>query len=215
MGYKQIDGNKTILVNERGEVRENLRNLPPDSDRFIFEVDKKGKRKNVWPKLIISYDTDGREDVRLLPEVVLKTHGKLPNQLECSADDFKAVDGNKLNCAEENVEYVGDGSFSKGSPYKSKDSEKKAQKPEPEAEPEPEPEDPEVEENPEAEEELSDLAKGSADLKATEAVNVIKKYDFQELKDSGFYTEDADNPRVTVAEAWKKAEKDYREANAE
>jgi hypothetical protein len=205
MGYRQIDGNKPLLIHENGKVRNGLRNLPPDSDRFVYHYDKSGKPSTKhWPKLIISHDSDGNDDVRLLPEVQMKTHGQLPNSLVCNPDDFKALDGDKTNCALDNLEYVGDGSFKKKSPYK-----EKKEAPPAEAQPEEEIEtsEPEIDEEPE--EEIEEAYKTSLLYKATEAVEIIKQGDFEELLDSGFLDEEED--RVTVVEAWGKAEKEYKE----
>lgn len=209
MGYKQIDGNKNILIHENGKVREGLRNLPEDSDRFVYSRDKKGNvKKSVWPKLIVASDIDGREDIRLLPEVVLKHHGKLPEKVECSPTDFEAKDDDKTNCALENIEYVGDASFSKKAPYKGKpEDEKEGDVPEePEAEAEEAPE--ETEEAEEAPEEPT--VKKSKDMNASEAASFIKQYDFSELEDMDFLSEDED--RVTVTEAWESARKKFEDS---
>lgn len=212
MPYKQIDKTK-ILVHESGRVREEMRNLPDDSDRFLYSRNKDGEIKNEWPKLIIEQDSEGREDIRLLPELVLKYHGDLPPSLRCSAKDFEAADGNKLNCSIENVKYIGAGFSGQKSPYK-----------EPPAPAEPNDSDSEPAEGedvedgkakvaaaPPADEPPSDLAKGSGALNVKQAAAVIRKYDFAELSDSGFLDKDED--RVTVLQAWESAKKAWQEEN--
>lgn len=233
MGYKQIDGVKDILVNEKGQVRHLLRNLPPDSDRFEYARDDDGQKLNEWPMIVVDVDEEGEEDKRLLPEVVLKLHGKLPDKVDCTRSDFESKSGTKhrpIDSAIDNVKYVGDGSAAKGgSPYKqSPDKEKEQEQEAPankeqevveetqEAEQTPEEKtDQEIDRpTPEGGEEISDLQKGSGALTAKRAQEIIKKYDFEELSDAGFYTEDTrdGDVRVTVKDAWEKKQKDFEES---
>lgn len=223
MGYKQVDGNKNILVNERGQLRHGLRNLPPDSDRIIYERNKDGSVANEWPKVVVDVNQGGKEDVRLLPELVMKEHGELPRSLSCAKGDFKSKSGSKHNitdCALENIEYVGSGSAKAQKPYKDAPEKEKDTGAEAKAAPEP-PESKKVEAAEKAqaadtpkvktEGEMSDLAKGSGELNAKEAIKIINNYDFEELQDLGFYTEEErdGDVRVTVQEAWEKKKKEY------
>lgn len=239
MGYKQIDGNKSLLIDEKGRVREGLRNLTVDSDRFLYKKDKEGKIQNEWPRIIISHDADGHKDVRLMPEVVMKEHGKLPRSLECSPDDFKAEDGDKTNVSLDNIEYVGEGSLKKkdSSPYKAEEKpesdlafpnqpfdeadkyEDAADEAERIRQPAPAGEKDSAAKKPAATTErqtttprkpVSDLEKGSSGLNAKDAIATIKKYEFGELKDADFLSEDED--RVTVVEAWQSAEKQWKQS---
>lgn len=216
MAYVQVDGNKDILVNEKGQVREGLRNLPEDSDRFEYEYDSEGNKQDEWPYVVVDIDSDGNEDKRLLPEIVMKTHGEIPRNVKCSRSDFKAKEGHKANpltSGLDNIEYVGDASTKseKGKPYTQPPQQEQADAGE--AEPA---ESTEVvqggEEAPTPEdqpENLSDLGKGSAELSAKRAIEIIEKYELEELQDLGFFTEDSPGhkARVTVVAAWKKKKK--------
>jgi len=255
MGYEQIDGVKNILVNEKGFVRQGLRTLSWDDDRFEYQYDDNGQKKNEWPLVVVDIDEDGTEDKRLLPALVLKEHGKLPRQLPVSAKDFKAKNGKKLppNCHIDNIEYVGDGKFEGQKPYAEppektkKDEEpegqqvqhKTADKGAPEssgipddlekatnekvadtadleedaegeaADDAPKEGKPEVSSGQGPEPEPSDLMKGSGALKAKRAIEIISNFEYDELEDVGFYTEDARDKgvRVTVKEAWEAKKK--------
>lgn len=251
MGYVQIDGVKDILVNEKGQVREELRTLPWDSDRIEYTYDEHGNKKNEWPLIVVDIDEDGTEDKRLLPALVLKEHGELPRKMPVSRGDFEAKNGKKLppHCNIDNIEYVGDGSFKESSPYKAPPEDQKGQE-EPEGqqvehktaeedapetsgipddlaeatnekieeteevdpdieEPEEEKERPDVASPNAPDKEPSDLMKGSKELTAKRSIEIIRNFEYEELLDVGFYTEEEreDGPRVTVEEAWKTKKK--------
>lgn len=226
MGYKQIDGVKSILVKQTGELREGLRNLPPDSDRIEYVYDKAGNKKNEWPIVIVDISGEGTEDKRLLPEIVMKHHGELPKNVKCSREDFKSKSGSKSNILDsniENLEYVGDASTEKKKPYKDAPGKEATAKDEA---PEPEPEEPETKSakkagdepkgKPKIDNEPSDLMKGSGALNAKEAIKIINNYEFEELVDVGFFTEperDGD-PRVTVVDAWNAKKNQAKEAQS-
>lgn len=236
MGYIQVDGNKEILVKETGECRHGLRNLPADSDRFEYQYDEGGNKANEWPYVVVAVDSDGVEDKRLLPELVMKIHGKLPDKIDCSPEDFESKSGSKSNPLDSNInniEYVGDASVkgkSGSSPYKKPpEEEKKAETKdepedkkaeEPETPPAPEPEDSPPDEGekqpgekPEIPDDKPDLMKGSGALNAKEAIKIIRDFEYEELIDVGFYTEDdrEDGVRVTVEEAWEAKKKSAEE----
>lgn len=258
MGYQQIDGVKNILVNQKGQIRQGLRTLPLDSDRYVYELDENNNKKNAWPSIIVEVDSDGTEDIRLLPELVLKEHGKLPRQVSCTRDDFESVNGKKLppHCHIDNIKYVGDGSFQAQKPYAGSPEETKAdgkqadtQKSPPgkkvkhttatesgedsdktgalpggmdEADEESSSDEPAppnggdpVEKPPvssDGGDEPSDLMKGSGELTAKRAIEIIRNFEYEELVDVGFYTEDDrdDGERVTVTDAWESKKKSSR-----
>jgi len=224
MGYKEIPGGVEALAHEDGKFRIGLRNLPPDSDRIIYFKDQKGVKQNEWPIFVIRKPFNGPERRMFLPEAVLKAHGKIPVNADCEASDFKSKSGSKMKLSDaaiDNVEYKP--SEHGNSPYKSKPKEEPAQDGTPEepigTSPETEPqadadEAPKADESTKVAEEaesISDVAKGSANLTAKEAIAIIGKYDFEELRDLNFYTEDERDrgPRVTVTEAWENKKEDF------
>lgn len=257
MGYEQIDGVKNILVNEKGQIRRGLRTLPLDADRYIYQLDESGNKKNMWPEIVVQVDSSGSQDVRLLPELVLKEHGKLPRQVPCSREDFEAINGEKLppHCHIDNIKYVGDGSFEAQQPYAGSPEDTKQDGDDAATQESPEGQkvkhttatesgedksgaglpdelaettnkqlsdesgegaaDEDVDKPPvssDGGDEPSDLMKGSGELKAKRAIELIRNFEYEELVDVGFYTEgDRDKgERVTVKDAWESKKKSAR-----
>lgn len=209
MGYKQIDGTKQVLVHENGRLRLGLRNLPEDSDRILRNYDDEGNPKNEWPRVVVAINPEGKDDIRLLPEIVLKEHGRLPRKAQCEPEDFESQSGEKWRMTDssvENVEYVGEASLAK-KPYKGDPKKDDSGDPDSQASATataPEPEAPETE-KPKVKDEPTPLMKGSGELTAKEAISVIRNFEYEELADAGFYTEEQreGGKRVTVEEAWK------------
>lgn len=213
MGYEQIDGNKNILVNERGQVREDLSNIKPH-----YEYDEEGNiDTDRWPTVVVQSSTEG-QDRRLLPAEVLKLHGDLPKNGNYTRDMFDAKDGDKTNCAKENIIY---NESAPSQPYKSKPGE---EEPKGSEEPKNQPtgtvvEDPtktagskssqgstEDDQEPEENSSGNKITGQSQDYNATEAQEIIKNNSFEDLQAAGFYNE-LDGPkdeRVTVTEQWEK-----------
>ena len=240
MGYKQIDGNKPFLIHDSGRIRHGLRNLPEDSDRILYDREADGSKKNVWPQLILSSDTGDGQDIRLIPEILLKEHGKLPRGLPCQAADFIPRDGNRLNVDFSNIKYVGSEAAStppyNPPPAKAKKptpddtppvvKKKPVPPPPPKARPKPTPEQAKKAEHAETDilskltpkapspsdnQVTTDFQKGSGNLTAKKACAVISKYDYEELVDAGFYQEDKlSDPRQTVMDAWKASERQHK-----
>jgi len=221
MGYKEIPGGVEALAHEDGKFRIGLRNLPQDSDRFIFETDEKGQKLNEWPTFVIRKPFNGPERRALLPEAVLKAHGKIPPNANCVAEDFESKSGSKVKLSDSRIDNIVYKPAAEGnSPYKkapvtAKDNATDTNGPEPDveshdadADSDSTPDAPITEDSTKVANEgeaMSDIAKGSAELTAKKAIEIIEKFDFEELRDLNFYTEeDRDRgPRVTVKEAWE------------
>jgi hypothetical protein len=217
MAYEQIDGNKNILVNEKGQLREELRNIDPD-----YEYDDDGNvDKEKWPTVVVQSDTEGT-DRRLLPAEVLKIHGDLPINGHYTPNMFDAEDGDKTNCSKENIIYNAD---APKKPYKSdpsKESEDEEPKTsgkvvhDPTKEAQKNADDSGDAEEPEEEKEGNssgnNIVGQSGDFNATEAIEIINNNSFADLEEADFFNEDElNNPRTTVVEAWEKKEKQAAE----
>lgn len=239
MGFIEIPGGQEVLVHEDGRVRLGLRNLPKDSQRLKWPTDKDGNRKNVWPELVIKTSLNEPDRKMLLPEAVLKAHGKIPPHVVCEQDDFTPKNGSRTRMSDsaiKNLEYDVSGKAKKpdadGAGFidkpenrkKKEDSEPKGDDSE-NAPAAPHPDDEGSDEkgndvpkaNPDAKnasEGLEKLKKGSAELNAKEAIQIIEDYDFEELRDLAFYSEDDRDrgPRTTVTEAWEKKVAEYEES---
>lgn len=218
MGYKQIPGSVDMFANEKGTFRIGLRNLYPDDNRLRYKRNYKNELLDKWPEVVVRTE-EAEEELRMLvPEAIFKAHGVIPQQTICEEEDFELKDGKKYDHHKwhiDNIEYKG----GKKQPYKGKPEpiDVESQSDESPDEPPKEPEASQPDEEPTAppettpEQNVNDnpLAKGSAELSAKEAVEIIESYEFEELEDLGFYTEDQrDRPRKTVQDAWaqKKAE---------
>lgn len=215
MGYKEIPGGVQAMAHEDGKFRIGLRNLPPDSDRFVYKKDKQGNKLNEWPEFVIRKGFAGPERRMILPEAVMKAHGKIPPSANVTPDDFESKSGSKVNFADSRIDNVIYKPSEHGnSPYKGK-PEKKSSAPKkedtPTGEPEPQQSNDESTQVAKEAESMSDIAKGSGELTAKEAIEIIDKYDFEELRDLNFYTEDKRDrgPRVTVKDAWENKKEEY------
>jgi len=204
MSYKQIPGSVQMFVNEKGTFRIGLRNLYPDDNRLLYKRDKENNLIDEWPDVVVRTEDESDPLVMSVPEAILKAQGVIPSSVECDSGDFEIKKGAKYkpaNWGQDNIEYTG----AKKTPYKGKPKE---------VEPEPEPKQPteppkKAEEQTESKEPAevkikeNPLSKGSAELSAKEAVEIIETYDYEELEDIGFYTEDTlSRPRKTVQDAW-------------
>lgn len=212
MGYKEVPGGVEAMAHEDGKFRIGLRNLTPDSDRFIYVKDAKGNKVDGWPEFVIRKPFNEPERRILLPEAVLKAHGKIPPHIKCEREDFKSKNGRKNRLSDsslENVVYVaaqhGD------SPYKKPSDPEQVPEPVVEEQTQQQEDAPVTEEVADHGEAISDVAKGSAELTAKRAIEIIEKFDFEELRDLNFYTEDTRDrgPRVTVKEAWESKLEEY------
>lgn len=219
MAYEQIDGNKNILVNERGQLREGLRNIEPD-----YEYDKDGNiDTDKWPTVVVQSSTGG-EDRRLLPAEVLKIHGELPANGHYTRNMFDAEDGDKTNCSKDNIIFNQE---TPKQPYKSSPEEETEEDKGEEDQPtgkvvndptktgQPDPEEKEQmkegeggssEEEDESNSSGNKIVGQSQDYNATPAVEIIKNNSLEDLLEADFYNEDSGpkEKRVTVEEAWNK-----------
>lgn len=219
MAYEQIDGNKSILVNEKGQLREGLRNIEPD-----YEYDKQGNiDTDKWPTVVVQSSTGG-EDRRLLPVEVLKIHGDLPANGHYTRNMFDAEDGDKTNCSKDNIIFNQEAPKQpyKGDPMGEEEGETddgeqdqptgkvvddptKTGKQEPVEGGSPSPEK-ETEDEDDSNSSGNKIVGRSQDYNATPAVEIIKNNSLEDLLEADFYNEDSGpkDKRVTVEEAWDK-----------
>lgn len=210
MSFKQVPGSAQIMAHEDGRLREGLRNLRPDDPRFEYFGEDE------WPIVVVMNGFDVDTKRFSAPECVMKAQGQIAPSVVCEPSDFTPKDGNYRNWALKNIEYSPSGNkderAAKGSPYVAPPKERKE---------EPKKEEPKAEDLPKADEDakaaeqhMSPLQKGSGELTAKEAIKIIEDYDFEELRDMGFYTEDDRDrgPRKTVEEAWNDKQSEYEES---
>lgn len=227
MGFKQVPGSDEVLVHEDGRVRLGLRNIPKDSQRLQWPTDKTGNKKNEWPTLIIKVGYNEPERKMLLPEAIMKTHGELPSQQRCAPEDFTPKNDSRTrmqDAALDNLEYSATGNNDdpvKSTKFIDKPENRKEkqdeEKPEPKAKTKPKEDAPDKDvptanaDAKDVSEGVAKLRKGSAELTAKEAIQIIEDYDFEELRDLDFYTEEErDRPRTTVIEAWEKKLEEFQ-----
>lgn len=213
MAYEQIDGNKSILVNEKGQLREELRNIEPD-----YEYDESGNiDTDQWPTVVVQSDSEGT-DRRLLPAEVLKIHGDLAQNGQYTANMFDAEDGDKTNCARENIifedrkpksPYKEDPKKAEGDPETDEDepSGKVVHDPIKESDGAAEDGGSETDEDDDGRNSSGNtISSQSQDFNVDEAVEVIRNNTFGDLVEANFYNEESGpkEKRITVEEAWEK-----------